>query len=345
VVDPSGGRSPISLDADQRARLLQAKARALVVGSPAFAPAATDDLDAVGLPGAVALTQADRGWVLLDEAPERSIGRVLAWAEQRGVQHLHLLAERASGVLARRAGLFADAPSVWRVEGRSVHPAVADEVPGPSAPPEAALDLVGTLAGAGLDIVIEHGRVGGEVLGLEVAIIVVDDDRSARIEIGVGRHDRDAFALVHGDTPAPQALAAVVETVRRHRHPGAVGHPLGRLAPERWLRSVVLERPGLVGATELEPVEPVLVRTSVKDPAAAIAAGVDVDGQPVVVACSVGIDLDLVPSAADARHRHAPGARLVLVVPRRDDHPVTRRLARRLVQPADIVTLPDDFRS
>jgi hypothetical protein len=64
----------------------------------------------------------------------------------------------------------------------------------------------------------------------------------------------------------------------------------------------------------------------------------------VVVACSVGIDLDLVPSAADARAALAPDARLLVVVPQRDDHPVTRALAAELARPAEVVALAGDWR-
>ena len=59
----------------------------------------------------------------------------------------------------------------------------------------------------------------------------------------------------------------------------------------------------------------------------------------MVVVCSVGIDLDLVPSAADARLALDPAARLLLALPERDVHPVTRRLAARLVEPAEIVAV------
>ena len=51
------------------------------------------------------------------------------------------------------------------------------------------------------------------------------------------------------------------------------------------------------------------------------------DGRSVVVAASIGVDLDLVPAAADARLAHAPDARLVLALPQRDALAVTRRLA------------------
>ena len=64
-------------------------------------------------------------------------------------------------------------------------------------------------------------------------------------------------------------------------------------------------------------------------------------GAPVVVVCSAGIDLDLVPFAADARDALAePDTRLLLAVPEGDDHPVTRELAARLAVPAEVVPVP-----
>ena len=47
---------------------------------------------------------------------------------------------------------------------------------------------------------------------------------------------------------------------------------------------------------------------------------------PVVVVCSTGIDLDLVPTAADCRRLYDPDAGLVIVIPEGDDHPVTLAL-------------------
>jgi hypothetical protein len=150
--------------------------------------------------------------------------------------------------------------------------------------------------------------------------------------------------MVHGDLPAADAVQRVVSEVRRHRGRGDRTHPLARLAGERWLRSVVVDRPSLVGATRLEAAEATIEPDSLKDLSAAIAVGHDGDGG-VVVACSVGIDLDVVPSAADARGVHDPAARLVIAVPERDAHPVTSRLAESLVEPAEIVTVPLEFRS
>jgi hypothetical protein len=61
--------------------------------------------------------------------------------------------------------------------------------------------------------------------------------------------------------------------------------------------------------------------------------------------CSTGIHVDLVPTAADVRLRDAPDARLVLVVPEGDDHPVNRDLAAALTSPADIVTVKRDWKA
>jgi hypothetical protein len=282
--------------------------------------------------------------VLLETSPATGLGRALAWAQHREHDELDVLVTGDAGVVARRAAQFSTPPRVWEVVERSVTPATPAAAHQPANPSPDALELVDLLAGSGADIVIEHGVVMGEVAGLEVARIVSGAD-GAHVEVGVGRHDREAFALVHGDVPTADALASVVESVRSHRRSGGPMHPLARLAAERWLRASLVADPGSVGVRALEPVEPTIARASVKDVTAAVAVGVDRDGGPVVVACSVGIDLDLVPAAADARLSYAPGARLLLVLPARDAHPVTRRLGEALRDPAEVVELTADWRA
>mgnify|MGYP003391262714 CR=1 FL=1 len=53
----------------------------------------------------------------------------------------------------------------------------------------------------------------------------------------------------------------------------------------------------------------------------------------------------LVPSAADDRLTHAPGARLVLAVPADDAPGITSDLAALMRQGAQVVTVPDDWRN
>jgi hypothetical protein len=248
-------------------------------------------------------------------------------------------------VIARRAALFEPAPTVSAVDGRDLVPAEPEPIEAPGAVAPLSEEFALLLADAGADVVREHGVITGEVLGLEIARVVVADDGSAALEVGVGRHDREAFQMVHGDVPTRDALASVIATVRENRRAGAEAHPLYRLAAERWVRSVLADRPGLVGARRLAPVDAVMPRESVKDVVAACLVGEDEAGEPLVVACSVGIDLDLVPTAAEARAHHAPGARLVLALPERDDQAITRRIASRLREPADIAVLPEDWRA
>jgi hypothetical protein len=145
---------------------------------------------------------------------------------------------------------------------------------------------------------------------------------------------------------APVAqLARVVEIVRAQRRPGADRHPLNQLVPERWLRAVLCRRPDLVGLAALRPAEGARPRPNLSERDIAVARGETAGGDPVVVACAVGIALDLVPTAADARLALDAGASLVLAVPERDDHPGVRRLAARLRVPADVVPVPGDWRA
>jgi hypothetical protein len=140
-------------------------------------------------------------------------------------------------------------------------------------------------------------------------------------------------------------LAEVVALIRRLRTPAGSAHLANSLAVERWLRHVLVARPDLVGAAWLAPLPPAVPRVDLRTQTAAMAAGVDVEGRPVVVGASTGIDLDLVPAAGDARRASGlAGARLILAMAPADDHPRTRQLAAQLEQPAEVVTVPADWR-
>jgi hypothetical protein len=332
---------PSALGSDRRAALLAAKLRALVTDAEGDLA-----LESSPVQNGAAARAGERGWFLAGDEPARALGPALAWAERHQVTELRVLAEDRTGVLARRAEAFVPTPGVWAVEGRSLRPATSEEAGDTTGvPPPEAEEFALLLRDLGVDVVVEHGELSGEVLGLEVARVVRGDDGVIALEVGVGRHDREAFATVHGDLPTRHALQAVIDVVRAQRRPAAEGHPLSRLAPERWARAAVVADPGLVGCAHLEPVVPVLPRVSVKEVTAACAVGEDLDGRPVLVAASVGIDLDLVPTAAEARDTYAPGARLLLAVPERDAHPITHALAARLRRPAEVVVLPADWRA
>jgi len=156
--------------------------------------------------------------------------------------------------------------------------------------------------------------------------------------VGVGAHDREAFLIMHGDVPTEKALAAVVRAVARHRVPGAPAHPLNRLGAERLLRARLIEDPTPLGLRDLVAAPPPVPRLNLKDAVPCMAIGGDDAQRTVVVACSSGIDLDLVPFAADGRIALGlDDAELVLAVPARDAHPATAELAARLRRPARLV--------
>jgi hypothetical protein len=378
VIERTGPR----LDADRRAALNAAKLAALVAGRWGAGARERHALGSaaalLGPPTPPAAERADQpagrpagrsAWVLADGAPDRALGPALVWADRHQVDDLHVIvdvdapgsalargggadgAAAAIGALARQAGLFAPPqPTVWRVDGTALVAADAAPAPAPveaPAPPE----LVDLLIDAGLEIVVEGGIVRGEVNGLEVARIVEGQTTAGvpieapQLEVGVGKADRELTAMVHGDLPPVDQLGRVVEIAREHRQPGAPRHPLNQLVPDRWLRAVLCRAPALVGLSSLRPAEGTRPRPNLSERDAAIAAGLDNEGVPVVVACSVGIALDLVPTAADAREAIDPAARLLLAVPERDDHPTIRRLAARLRSPAEVVPIPGDWRA
>jgi hypothetical protein len=287
-------------------------------------------------PGGAALLRGSQAWVLVAERPERSLGAALAWALRQGATSLDLVADTATGLLARRAASFTLPISVWHAEGRLLLPAVAEPLPVPPAVPDAHRAFVDVIAQSGATPHEEFGVLSGEVKGLEVCRVVDDEYlHSTRLEVGVGVHDREAFAMLHGDQPAPVALARVVGAVTEHRGAGPTGHPLSRLAQERWLRARLVDDPALIGATEVVLAEPPVPRLNLKDPVPCVAVAT-VAGEQVAVVCSMGVDLDAVPYAVDARA--ALGLeRCLLVVPARDALPVQHLLADAVRPPVSIV--------
>ena len=335
-----------AVDLERRAALNSAKLTALVNGHWGRAERTRHTLGA----GAALIDPAAspaRAWVLADGPGDRSLGPALVWAERLSAAEVHLVAEPgAAGALARQAALFADpAPTVWAVDGTALVPASPAAFPDPVVPPSPP-ELVDLLIDAGVEIVVEGGVLRGEVNGLEVARIVAGES-SARVpldapllEVGVGKADRELTAMVHGALAPVEQLTRVVEIVRRHRRPAAPRHPLNQLVPDRWLRAVLCRNPSLVGVGALRPAEGPRPRQNLTERDIAVAVG-----EGIVVACTVGISVDLVPAAADARAALDPGARLVLAIPARDDHPGTRRLAARLRDPAEVVAVPGDWRA
>ena len=238
----------------------------------------------------------------------------------------------AASVISRRARELADPPGVWEVRCTGLLPAspatsafVNPEEAGGGESHEGLVDL---MREHGVEPVWEHGVLRGEYLGLEVARVV-----SARLEVGVGRHDRAARSQMRPGEDPGAALDEVVAAVRARRRPGAAPHPANTLARARWLRSVVCSRPEIVGAAFMDPVAPPLPWFDLSESGSAPCVGRLEQGGAIVAVCSVGVDVDLIPTAADCRALHSPGAALVVVVPEGDDVPLLHEMSGLLSKP------------
>ncbi len=276
---------------------------------------------------------------LAEQKSESALGPALATAASAGANELHVFVPNmtdVTNILVRRAALFDFPITVWAVEGDKATPIKTTPGRAVEPPPPRVPGLVALLREAGADVSVEHGVITGEVRGLEIARICPDasvgaappssTEQQYRIEVGVGAHDREAFGLLHASEPTVEAVRRIAELIRAHRSPGAEPHPFNRMAAPRWLRAILLDRPELVGAKRLTAATAPVPRTDVTDKAPAVSYGVDESDRPLIVVSSVGIDLDLVPFAADARAFLDDSAQLVVAVPQRDEHPLLTQL-------------------
>ena len=277
-------------------------------------------------PGVSGLIDGGHAYYQADDP--RGLGPAIRWARSNGATALTLLAEAdVAGDLARRAELLgvrsgpADAGAgstitveVWSARGPDVEPARPSDLrPVPALPP-AHRRFASMIAEAGARPVDDHGLLVAEVAGLEVARVVDDlDGGGPRLAVGVGQADRELQSFIHGHLDDDANLRRAIGAVVRHRRPGSANHPLSRLSRQRWLRSVLIDEPGRLGLDALEPLAPLRPPRTLlsQEPVAARSSS-------AVVVCSVGVDLDLLPEAADYRYREDPGAELIVVVPERD---------------------------
>jgi hypothetical protein len=348
---PDDAQRPGSDDGDRRSRLLGIKLRSLVgehVGQPV-------ESEPESFPHGAALRVDDAAWILVEGPAARSLGAALAWSVRHDATSLHVVAERDTGLLARRARRLAFPVSVWFPQGRVLLPVVAEPLLEAPAPSPEHLELVGVIEASGATACVEHGVVVGEVRGLEVCRVVdqptvghfaelgdidlepradVRADDGVLLEVGVGANDREAFRMLHGDIPTVEALGAVVDSVLAHRSPDAPQHPLNRLGQERYLRWQLEQDPELVGLAAVSPTEPPQPRPNLKDPVPCVARATGADGGESVVVCSVGVDVDLVGFVADVQEM--TDAPVIVALRERDAVPITRELLALLAEPPDV---------
>ena len=324
----------MGLDADRTAELEAARARALA--RDRF-QVELNDAHVTTLPFGACVLGTARAVVVLSGDDPAALGGVLLWAERVAAPAVELVAAGAAGLMARRASVLDPGLRVWRLDGTDVEPASPDAPPVPHPVPEGIESLVAIIERSAADVVVEDGIVRAELAGLEIARIVADENGPV-LEVGVGRFDREAGALLHAGRDPETALGDVIDRLGPHRRTGAPSHAVNRIGRERWIRHLVVEDPGLVGVHDPVLVEPVPPRRSLLDDAPASLVARDGD-RAVLVMCSAGVDLGLVPAAVDLVVRHQPDE-VRFVVPERDQLPHLERLASRLPVPATGVGVP-----
>ncbi len=119
-------------------------------------------------------------------------------------------------------------------------------------------EVVELVLKSGCEALFVKDRMIATHLGLEVARSVRSDGR-VRLEIGVGRNDRIAKALLDETATPAEQLRETIEVVNRYRLGASQFHPLAKLSLARWMRLVIHDNPGLVGMKQLTPLE--LVRS------------------------------------------------------------------------------------
>jgi hypothetical protein len=356
----------VSSSDGRRAGLLAAKLKALVTDRWPEAISSgnlTPQPLTVGASCVADLAGVRHGWVLIDERsvepdpfnpepdpsptlPPGWLGGTVVWAARHGVRHVHAMADTMTAADRVRAAMVSYPFTLWRSVGRSLVDVSADDVGAddvgaddlsPAATPELdprCLAFVPIIEAAGAEAIVEHSVLRAEVLGLEVGRVLVDEhpdspEGGVRLAVGVGRHDRLAQDMMRGVDGFEQGLSEAVAAVRSWRDPAKPPHPANQLARSRWLRSVLIESPEFIGASNLAPVQG-LRPAKLKVPDPALAVGTDGDGTPIVVACSVGVDLDAPLTAVAAAQAIDPSARVVFVTPEADMFPALRTIISAL---------------
>ena len=365
----------MALSPEQRHSLLTAKVRALVAGSwrsGASGPESVDSLHNFPFMAGAGLvdTATNTAWLLVDESrierdpmdaatsaaplPRGWLGGAIVAATRKGIVELHILADNLTGDDARRATYFKLEPQLWQVVGRSVLPVTSISFVMPTDPSAVEMLFVEVIETAGAEAVVDHGVLKAEVLGLEVGRVTLDEDDVPHLDVGVGRHDQLAQAMMYGTAQVDESLRVAVAAVKNFRNRTAGSHPANQLSPERWLRSLVPALPVLAGfALEEHATFSFVAGTEpvrLKHPSPAIALVDFVDRETgetreAILGVCVGVDLDAAAFAADARAFYRPDAALYLLWPDGTNIDAMTQAAQALKTPAQWATVPNDWRT
>ena len=250
-----------------------------------------------------------------------------------------ILDEPDDKVLVQIAGLQDDC-SLWIIDDDSLAPhpqSGLDEIKSQSIDPL----IRRMLEDNHCVVTFEHGKVKGELKGLQIAEVVTEPSGESHLEVGVGTYDREAHKIVNYNEPVETTLARISQEVSKYRHKDSVVHPLNRVARSNWLIHEVMSANSEIGVTDMErvpsPVEAMDVSDSV--PGSAIAKK---NNQVILLTAYTGADLEAVPVTAQLLNSY-PADEIWFLHPQKDDYSAIRRQAEHLKVPVSFITVPEPW--
>ncbi len=115
-------------------------------------------------------------------------------------------------------------------------------------------DMVELFSSKGCQVLFVSDTLIATYLGLEVGRCGLSEG-SLKLEIGVGRTDRMAKSMLLGSQEPTELLDATIKVVEKFRLGHSEFHPLARLSLPRWMRMTLVQKPEIVGAIEVIPIE------------------------------------------------------------------------------------------
>jgi hypothetical protein len=359
----------VALDPARRALLLQTKLRAIAAEHfglqqaepvPYLAGAGLFDAEQRQLVALVEPAQLNADPLDVEASvprpPRGWLGGLIVLGARRNAVAIHVLADEdlLNGVDAWRAERSRIPVSCWALRGRSLQQLDPKSVTRPAGLGDltsSEQQFAPLIEANGAVAVVENGVLRAEVLGLEVARVLpvptaddadqLDGRPTFELGVGVGKHDRLAQAMMHSGTDPAVALSEAVTTVLDHRRPGALPHPANTSSRSRWLREILVADPARFGFRG--PVERLVstVPIGLKQSGLAPARGIDGSGRPVVIGCSVGVDLDAPVELLD--HLSDSSMYPILLVPDGDELPALTTVCATLSPSVRVMSAGDPF--
>ncbi|MEE2682544.1 MAG: hypothetical protein VYD77_01255 [Actinomycetota bacterium] len=272
---------------------------------------------------------------------ERVSPLVIALATETDELQTNLVVDKREAVLLQQThGLSAEI-TLWIVDNDRVvqHPdSVIDERREINVLSE---DFKELLKASGCDVVQEHGVLKGEIKGLEVARVVINDEGQQVLRVGVGAYDQEAHKIFDSQQTPEEKLFRIVSQVMEYRNQKSEPHPLNRAARAKWMIAEIIATSENFDLEEVQPLSMLEEIDTVTESHPAAAIGRTGAGSVLIVASS-GIDLQTIPVAAGLLVSTGAEEIWIALSPK-DRHPAIINAARYLKAPSRFIEINEPW--